>query len=106
MTMDNLGARQAAIKLDGWFPKENPAPSHGETREDGRGKEAPPHHILVKAPVPAKGQGYLHETGLWLDETLATIIVDDELRKALKKALMSKIHESYQNGRNSSLAPT
>ena len=36
MTLDNLGARAAAEKLDGWFPKENPAPASSPTANPSR----------------------------------------------------------------------
>ena len=43
--------------------------------------------------------GFLHETGLWLDELLGKVIGDDVIRKSVKKAVMDRIHQSYQNGR-------
>ena len=48
--------------------------------------------------------GYLHETGIWLDEILAKVIPDEVVRKTVKKMVMGRIFDSYQNGRRSVLA--
>ena len=100
MTLDNLGARPAAIKLDGWFPKENPAPSHGESREDGRGKQSPSHH--TSEPTSQNGDvKYMASIDVWFNETFkrGERETDVEYWARTLKATKSKLVESFRAGK-------
>jgi hypothetical protein len=45
-----------------------------------------------------KGNGFMHETNLWLDEVFS-VIPDETQRKMAKKMIAGKIYDSYKNGR-------
>lgn len=99
--LENTSFKDAAKLLEQRFGKENPAP-HIAAPEDGKAKQPPPRHIPDStSPALAVKGGYLHETGLWLDAVLTPLIAEEVIRKTLKKALMDRIHESFQNGKRS-----
>lgn len=96
--MDGISQLEAAQKLSDWFGigKENPAPNKS-TRDDEKGRS--PHHLIREnTPVPAKGQGYMRDAGE-LIEQLLSVIADEAERYRIKKVIMSKIRESYDNGK-------
>jgi hypothetical protein len=103
--MENCRERQAAEKLADWFHLNGykTAPSSSE-----RGGGAP-RAIPVKSPanIPEhskpsdSGKGFMHETGLWLDEVLK--VVPEDERQKVKKLIAARIYESYKNGKS---APT
>jgi hypothetical protein len=105
MTLDNTGARAASIKLDGWFRKENPAPSHGESREDGRVKHAPSHH--TSEPTSQDGDvKYMASIELWFDQVSKRLDgeSDAEYRKRFLSALKAQLIQSYKAGQKSKAA--
>lgn len=104
MTLDNLSAKAAAERLDGWFPKENAAPSHGETRHDG--KEKTPHHHTrndnsQSGSVKADTKGYMREVDAWFDELSVRAIDEDDAayRKRMLSAIKERLLASYRAGK-------
>ncbi|HEY1577024.1 MAG TPA: hypothetical protein VGF82_08130 [Terracidiphilus sp.] len=96
--LDVCSFKEAGKKLELWF-KENPAP-HIEAREDEKAKPHPSHHTTDLTSPAIAVKGFLHDTGLWLDELLAPIVEPLEIRKTLKKTLMNRIHQSFLNGKS------
>ena len=104
MTMDNLGARAAGEKLNGWFPKENPAPLQERTREDGKRKSpSPPHtdHTSPSDSVKLDTKGYMAKIDAWFDELFIRAIDEDDVayRKRLLNAIKERLLESYRAGK-------
>ena len=96
MTMENLKAREAAEKIEAWFPKEKAAP-HIEARAV-QGASAPLPHIPVITPVSDNGKGYMQTTKVRV-EALMSVIPDERIRKEVVGAVMDEIYSSYKNGK-------
>src|SRR5580700_9755971 len=105
MTLDNIRASPAAIKLNRWFLKENPAPSHGESREDGRGKQSPPHHTsdLTSQSGDVK---YMISIEIWFDELFRCGAQEDDaqFRKRVLNGIKGRLVESYRAGQKTRVA--
>lgn len=99
--MEEIGFRDAAHQLAEWFPDvKNPA-SHssngsGAVREHQSGSSLA--NTPVKAQPSGNGNGFMHETGLWLDEVLKPVPEDE--RPAIKKLVSQRIYQSYINGKS------
>jgi hypothetical protein len=108
MTLDKLGAKAAAERLDGWFPKENAAPSHGETRQDGKEKKPPtPHHHTRNDTSQSDSvKGYMGKIDAWFDELFVRAIDEDDAayRRRLLSAIKERLLESYRAGKAARLA--
>src|SRR5665213_3034930 len=98
-TLDKSSFLEAGKKLERWFPKENPASSHGETREDGRVKLPPPHHISEHTSENG-GVKYMASIDLWFDETFKPLPEeeDENYWKRVRKSVKSKLVESFRAG--------
>lgn len=107
--LENCSEYDAAKKLIEWF--------HLETKKAGPRIENRPAEIpsngnpkrtnsYGNGPAGGVKSGYMHETGIWLDEMLVQVVPDEVIRKTVKKAIMEKIHESYKNGKKTAFAPT
>jgi len=101
MTMDNVGARQAAIQLEQWLSRENPAP-HIETRGDGRGKHTPSRHTSDNTSQDGSVR-YTQEVDAWFDELLMRRDgeVDCDYWKRTRNGVKRRLIESYRIGQKS-----
>jgi len=98
--LENIGARTAAVKLDGWFPKENPAFSHGESREDGEGKQSLPHH--TSEPTSQAGDvKCVASIEPWFDQVSKRVPDAAEYCKRVLEAIKSQLIQSYKAGQKS-----
>jgi hypothetical protein len=106
--MEGSSQLAAAKKLAGWFGIAEASKSAStQTKTPQRmaegSKEKPKTQMQSSnqngsIPSVEVKSGFLHETGLWLDDLLGKVIGDDVVRKSVKKAVMNRIHESYRNG--------
>jgi hypothetical protein len=106
MTLDNLGAKAAAERLEGWFPKGNPAPSYRESPEGRKGKKTPPHHTSDSTSSSDSGKGYMAQVDAWFDEVSIRAIDEDDAayRKRLLNAIKEELIRSYRRGKADRLA--
>jgi hypothetical protein len=93
----------AAVKLDGWFPKENPAPSHGESREDGMVKQSLPHHTS-EPTSQARDVKCIASIELSFDQVSKRVPDDAEYRKRVLNVIKSQLIQSYKAGQKSRVA--
>lgn len=77
--------------------QENPAP-HIETREKEKA-EPQPSHLRENSSSTVVVKGFMQQAGAWLDDLLGPLIPDANIRKDLRKCLLNKLFESFQNGK-------
>ncbi|HEY1757927.1 MAG TPA: hypothetical protein VGG72_21335 [Bryobacteraceae bacterium] len=101
MTMRNLTYKEAGQQLENWFPKEKSAPSHGESRTDGKGKNPPHHHTRNDTSQSGSVKGYMQDVNRWFDELSIRAIDEDDAayRNRLLSAIKERLLESYRAGK-------
>jgi hypothetical protein len=109
--MEGCRERDGAQKLADWYginqttPRREPVKEAKTPQHIAEGSKEKPKTQMQRtisqsdSPAVAVKSGFMHETGLWLDELLAPIVENLEIRKTLKKAVMDRVHQSYLNGR-------
>jgi hypothetical protein len=100
MTMENLKAREAAEKIEAWFPKKKAAP-HTEARAV-QGASAPLPHISDNtSPSDSVKVGYMQAVGAWFDAFIVRRPdeADDTYLKRIRKGVMNQIFQSHLNGK-------
>ena len=105
-TLDNCSFLEAGKKLERWFPNKSPAPSLGESREDGNVKLPPPHHKLDHTSPSDNVKGYMAEVDAWFDALFkrAEGESDDAYRKRLLNGIKGRSIESYRAGQRMKVA--
>jgi hypothetical protein len=98
-TLDKISFLEAGKKLERWFPKENPAPSHGESREREERTLPPPAHIRDDTSSSV-AVNYMASIDLWFTETFKLVPdeEDENYWKRVRKAVKSKLVDSYRAG--------
>jgi hypothetical protein len=107
--MENCRERDAAQKLADWYgllsTSQQSIVNNNKTAPqiETRPRESPKEPSAMDSPdrtapdKAVKGSGYMHETGVWLDEVLK--VVPDGEREKLKKLIAARVYESYKNGK-------
>ena len=115
MVLDGITARDAAIKIDAWFPSSNSLTQeqsghrNGDRRVQGVASTPLPHTSDNTSPSDSVKVGYMQSVGLWFDAFAIRRIDESEAEyvKRLKKGVMERIYESFKNGQRKAqgLAP-
>lgn len=99
--MENCREKDAAQKIAEWYGLNGNKKAQqiaGPPHEDNKTPHKEP---LDNTSPSASGKGYVHEAGVWLDTTLSLQELEafEDYKVRVKKALVSKIIESYKNGK-------
>jgi hypothetical protein len=109
MVLDGITARDAAIKIDTWFPREKTAPLSEARAVQGAVAAPLPHIPDNTSRSDSVKPGYMQSVGVWFDAFVIRRIneSDAEYLKRLKKGVMERIYESFKNGQRKAqgLAP-
>jgi len=112
--MENCRERDAAQKLAEWYGPSGAVTNYGQRKQSKTAehiarppeepRETPQKDSLEStSPAVAGKSGYMHDIGIQM-EALLTVIVDEIIRKRVKKEVMSAIYNSYLNGKKAARA--